>query len=127
MDVPKTVNTDGAPQAIGPYSQAVIIGNLVFASGQIALDPRGDMVAGNIEEQTHQVMQNLSAILRAAGSSLGRAVKATIYLTDLANFSKVNEVYASYLTQPYPARETVAVSELPRGAGLEISMVASLE
>jgi len=120
----KVVKTLNAPQAIGPYSQAVIGGGFVFVSGQIHLKPNGDLVEGTIEEQTHQVMKNLMAILESAKVSFKNVVKVTIYLTDISVFGKVNAVYKSYMVEPYPARETVGVKELPRGAKIEISMIA---
>jgi 2-iminobutanoate/2-iminopropanoate deaminase len=120
------ISTAGAPKAIGPYSQAVRMGNLVFCSGQIALDPeRGTLVGdGDISAQTKRVMENLRAVLEAAGSSLGRVVKTTIFLTDLAEFAAMNEVYAEFFPAEPPARATVQVSALPRGARLEIDAIA---
>lgn len=123
----KAVATDRAPAAIGPYSQAVRAGSLVFCSGQIPLDPKTmEMVGGDdVAAQTRQVMVNLGAVLEAAGASLGGAVKATIFLTDLGDFGAVNEVYASYFTDgPPPARACVEVSALPKGAKVEIEVVA---
>lgn len=118
------VATTGAPRATGPFSQAVINGNMVFTSGQIYLTPDGKLLEGTIEEQAHQVMKNLKAILEAGGASFNDVVKTTIYVTDMANYAKISEVYGSYFKEPYPARETVCVKELPLGAKLEISMVA---
>lgn len=121
------VATEAAPKAIGPYSQAVTatVGKLVFCSGQIPLDPQsGQLVGGDIREQTHRVMKNLDAVLRASGSSLEGVVKTTIFLVDLAHFAAVNEVYASYLGANPPARTTVQVSALPRGAQVEIDAIA---
>jgi 2-iminobutanoate/2-iminopropanoate deaminase len=122
------VATDAAPKAIGPYSQAVIApaGRLVFCSGQIAIDPQtGELAgAGDIRLETHRVMKNLEAILRAAGTSLASVVKSTIYLVDLGNFSAVNEVYATYFPGSPPARATVQVAALPRGARVEIDAIA---
>ncbi len=122
------VATDGAPKAIGPYSQAVIAsaGRLVFCSGQIAIDPRtGEMTgAGDIHQETHRVMKNLEAVLRAAGASFAEVVRSTIYLVDLGNFSAVNDVYASYFPDTPPARATVQVAALPRGAQVEIDVIA---
>lgn len=120
------VATD-APAAIGPYSQGVRAGSFVFLSGQIPLDPAtGQLVAGDITSQTEQVMTNLAAVLRAAGTSLDRVVKTTIYLTDLADFSTVNQVYAQFVGTPPPARATVQVSRLPRDARVEIDAIALL-
>lgn len=119
-----TIKILNAPQAIGPYSQAVIVDNFIFISGQIHLLPNGELVEGTIEEQTHQVMKNLKTILESAGVSFKNVVKTTIYVTDMSVFKKVNEVYKSYMSEPYPTRETVGVKELPLGAKLEISMIA---
>jgi 2-iminobutanoate/2-iminopropanoate deaminase len=122
------VATDAAPKAIGPYSQAVITpaGRLVFCSGQIPLDPRtGELSgAGDIRLETHRVMKNLEAVLRAAGASFADMVKSTIYLVDLGNFAAVNEVYATYFPASPPARATVQVAALPRGAQVEIDAIA---
>ncbi len=122
------IATSDAPKAIGPYSQAVAVpaGRLVFCSGQIPIDPQsGDLVGtGDVREQVHRVMKNLAAVLRAAGSSLDRVVKTTIYLADLGTFSVVNETYATYFTASPPARATVQVAALPRGAQVEIDAIA---
>jgi 2-iminobutanoate/2-iminopropanoate deaminase len=125
------IATPDAPRAIGPYSQAIAArpARLVFCSGQIPIDPHsGEMVgAGDVKEETHRVMQNLRAVLAAAGASLDGVVKATIYLTDLQSFALVNEVYGSYFTGPPPARATVQVAGLPRGAQVEIDAIAVAE
>jgi len=120
------IQTDGAPAAIGPYSQAVRLGELVFCSGQIPLDPKsGEMVGGeDVVAQTHQVMKNLQAVLAAAGSGLDGVLKTTIYLTDLDDFVRVNEAYAGYFPAAPPARATVQVSRLPKGARVEIDAIA---
>ena len=119
------IATEEAPKAIGPYSQAVRVGTLVFLSGQIPLDPQtGEVVTGDIVVQTKRVMENLSAVLRASGVSLSEVVRSTIYLTDLGDFAKVNEVYGSYFPTEPPARATVQVAALPRGASIEIDMIA---
>jgi 2-iminobutanoate/2-iminopropanoate deaminase len=118
------IETPDAPPATGPFSQAIIAGNFVFTGGQIALNPEGKLNQGTIEEQTHQVMKNLNAILTAAGVTFSDVVKATVYITDLSLFGRVNEVYKSYLSEPYPARETTCVKDLVLGARLEISMIA---
>ena len=121
------VETNKAPKAIGPYSQAVVVGNLIFTSGQIPLNPETGVLMGNdIKEQTHRVCQNLKAVLEASGSSLENAVKTVCYLSDMANFSEFNEVYAQYFTQK-PARSCVAVKELPKGALVEVDVVAEKE
>jgi len=121
----ETIATKDAPAAIGPYSQAVRAGELVFLSGQIPLDPAtGQLVEGDIVAQTKRVMENLRAVLTAAGCGFGDVVRTTIYLTDLAHFAKVNETYGAYFQPPYPARATVQVSALPKGAQVEIDAVA---
>jgi 2-iminobutanoate/2-iminopropanoate deaminase len=121
------VATEAAPRAIGPYSQAVISRGLVFVSGQIPLDPAtGQMVAGDIAAQTERVLENLRAILEACGSSLGRVIKTTVYLADLEDFPKVNEVYARYFPSAPPARATVQVARLPRDARIEIEAIAEV-
>jgi 2-iminobutanoate/2-iminopropanoate deaminase len=119
------VQTDNAPAAIGPYSQAIKAGGFVFVSGQIPIDPKtGQFVSGGIAEQTEQVLKNLSAVLEAAGSSLDRVVKTTVFLADMKEFSGMNEVYAKYFSGPPPARATVAAAGLPRDARVEIEAVA---
>jgi len=119
------VQTSGAPAAIGPYSQGIKIPGLVFCSGQIPLDPAsGQMIEGGIREQTERVMNNLKAVLEAAGSSLDNVVRSTIFLADLADFSDVNEVYASFFSEPYPARSTVQVARLPKDARVEVDVIA---
>ncbi len=119
------VATEKAPRAIGPYSQAVISQGLVFVSGQIPLDPAtGQMIEGDIAAQTERVLENLRAILEACGSSLERVVKTTVYLADLDDFPRMNEVYARYFPSAPPARATVEASRLPRGARVEIEAVA---
>ena len=121
----RRVKTDRGPAAIGPYSQAIEAGDFVFVSGQIPIDPAtGSLVTGDVAAQTERVMRNLGAILEAAGSSLDRAVKATIYLKDLKDFEAVNRVYAKSFTGDPPARATVEVAGLPKGALLEIDVVA---
>lgn len=118
------IEASGAPKATGPFSQAIVSGNLVFVGGQIYLTPEGKLLEGSIEEQVHQVMKNLKAILEKAGVSFKDVVKTTIYVTDMSVYGKINEIYGSYMADPFPARETVCVKELPLGAKLEISMVA---
>lgn len=119
------ITTDKAPTAIGPYSQAVRAGGFVFCSGQIPLDPvTGELRGGDVREQTEQVMENIAAVLAAAGLAFGDVVKSTIYLTDLADFATVNEVYGRRFPADPPARSTVGVKELPRGAKVEIEVIA---
>jgi len=119
------IQTDNAPAAIGPYSQAIKAGGFVFCSGQVALDPQtGQFVAGGVAEQTEQVLKNLSAVLEAAGSSLDQVVKTTVFLADMKEFSEMNEVYARFFSEPPPARATVAAAGLPRDARVEIEAVA---
>ena len=120
-----TIETTGAPAPIGPYSQAVKCGDMLFISGQIALDPStGQLLTADTATETHRVMQNLQAVLQEAGMDFRHVVKTTIFLSDMSLFAEVNAVYASYLSGDFPARETVAVSGLPKGANVEISMVA---
>jgi 2-iminobutanoate/2-iminopropanoate deaminase len=119
------INTASAPAPIGPYSQSVKAGGFLFISGQIAINPAtGNVEANSIEEETHQAMKNIAAILTEAGLDFSAVVKTTIFLTDMALFGAVNEVYAGYLSGNYPARETVAVKGLPKGVNVEISMTA---
>ncbi len=123
----KTVCTDSAPQAIGPYSQAVISNNFVFLSGQIALNPEGELIEGSIEDQTHRIMENIGNILQKAGSDMSKVVKTTIFLKDIQDFAKVNEVYGSYFNEGFkPARSTVEVSALPKNVKVEIDLIAEL-
>ncbi len=125
----KAVTAAGAPAPVGPYSQAVVQGELLFVSGQIPLDPKtGSLVDGDIEAQTERVISNLHAILEAAGTSLARVVRTTVYVTDLALFGRVNEVYARFFCgDPPPARATVQVAALPLGAAVEIDAIAALD
>ena len=126
--VKERIQTDNAPQAIGPYSQAVKAGGFVFASGQIPLDPATmQVVEGGIREQTERVMRNLAAVLEAAGSGLDRAVKTTVYLADMNEFAAMNEVYGSFFTDVPPARATVEVKRLPRDVRVEIDVIALAE
>jgi 2-iminobutanoate/2-iminopropanoate deaminase len=119
------VSTPDAPGAIGPYSQAIIAGGFLFASGQIPLDPTtGTITEGGITAQTHQVLQNLGAVLKAAGLSYDRVVKTTVYLSDMANFPAVNEIYATYFPSPAPARATIQAAALPRNVLVEIDLIA---
>ena len=121
------VSTEGAPGAIGPYSQAIHSGDLLFLSGQIPLDPAtGQLVQGSIEDETRQVMRNLEAVLAAAGASFAHVVRTTIYLTNLGDFAAVNQVYGTHFPSAPPARATVQVAALPRGARVEIDAIAHL-
>ena len=123
----QAIKTAAAPQAIGPYEQAIKIDALVFTAGQIPIDPNtGNFVEGGIQEQTRQVLKNLQAVLEAAGSSMDRVVKATVFLKNMADFPAMNEVYGEYFAAAKPARSTVAVAELPRGALVEIDLVATV-
>ena len=121
----KAIHTNQAPAAIGPYSQAIETNGMVFASGQIPIDPAtGQFVEGGIKEQTRQSLTNASHILQAAGTGLKHVVKTTVYLSDIANFAPMNEVYAQFFTEPFPARSAVAVKDLPKGALVEIEVLA---
>ena len=123
----KNIHADGAPAAVGPYVHAVRLGDLVFTSGQVGLDPAtGKLVAGGIEAETRRALQNLEAVLRAAGTGFDRVVKATVFLTDMDEFAAMNGVYAATFGETRPARTTVAVSRLPVGARVEIDLVASV-
>ncbi|MEA2327084.1 MAG: 2-iminobutanoate/2-iminopropanoate deaminase [Thermoanaerobaculia bacterium] len=122
MDI---INSDQAPKAIGPYSQAIRAGNVIYTSGQIALDPAtGALVEGDFAAQAHRVFENLKAVLAAGGATFSNVAKATVYLTDLANFATLNEIYASYFGATKPARTTVGVAQLPKGGLVEIDLIA---
>lgn len=121
----KSIQTDKAPAAIGPYSQAIEVGNLVFCSGQIPIDPAtGEFVEGGIEAQAHQSLTNVRNLLEAAGTSINKVVKTTVFLADMADFATVNGIYAQYFSEPYPARSAVAVKTLPKGALIEVEVIA---
>jgi 2-iminobutanoate/2-iminopropanoate deaminase len=123
----KVIHSDKAPKAVGPYSQAILTGNLVFTSGQIAIDPgSGKLIDGGIKEQARQVMANLSAVLEAAGTDLTRTIKATVFLNDIKNFSEFNEVYSEYFPSNPPARSAFQVAALPLGAMVEIELIATV-
>ena len=123
----KVISTKKAPAAIGPYSQAIRVGNLVYTSGQIPIDPAtGAFVEGGIKEQTRQSLTNVKAILEEAGTSLANVVKTTVFMADMADFADMNSVYAEFFTEPYPARSAVAVKTLPKGALVEIEVIAEI-
>ena len=125
--VRKAIHTDQAPKAIGPYSQAVQVGNTVYMAGQIPLDPvTMQMVEGDFEKEAQRVFENIKAVIAASGGTFAHVVKVTIFLTDFANFAKVNELMARYFSEPYPARSTVAVAALPRNARVEIECTLQL-
>jgi 2-iminobutanoate/2-iminopropanoate deaminase len=122
----KVISTAKAPAAIGPYSQAIQVGNLVYASGQIPIDPAtGSIVAGGIREQTRQALTNVRAILEEAGLTMGNVVKTTVFMADMNDFADMNSVYATFFSEPFPARSAVAVKALPKGALVEIEVVAA--
>lgn len=122
----KALHTDKAPAAIGPYSQAIEVNGMVFASGQIPLDPAtGEVVQGGIKEQTRQALTNASKIMEAAGLSLANVVKTTVFMADMADFAAMNEVYATFFSEPYPARSAVAVKALPKGVLVEVECIAA--
>jgi 2-iminobutanoate/2-iminopropanoate deaminase len=121
----KVIHTDRAPEAIGPYSQAIQAGDFLFLSGQIPLDPKtGELVKGDIRIQTRQVLENIRGVLESQGSGMKDVVKATIFLKEIGNFSQVNEIYATYFPSSPPARSTVEVAKLPKDADIEIEMIA---
>ena len=121
----KEIQSTAAPAAIGPYSQAIEANGMVFASGQIPIDPStGNIVEGGIEQQTHQSLRNVKAVLEAAGTDLAHVVKTTVFLSSITDFANMNEVYAQYFSQPFPARSAVAVKDLPKGALVELEVVA---
>lgn len=124
----QAVSSPDAPKAIGPYSQAVRVGQLLFVSGQVPLDPAtGEIVAGDIAAQTRRVFDNLAAVLKAGGRSFNDVVRTTVFLADMNDFAEVNKVYGSYFSEPYPARATVQVARLPKDARVEIDVIASYE
>ncbi|MBR2946207.1 MAG: RidA family protein [Bacteroidaceae bacterium] len=121
----KAIHTTQAPAAIGPYSQAIEVNGFVFASGQIPIDPAtGEFVEGGIQEQTRQALTNASNILKQAGTDLGHVVKTTVFLSSITDFAAMNEIYAQFFTEPYPARSAVAVKDLPKGALVEVEVLA---
>lgn len=123
----KMIATNDAPAAIGPYSQAVAFGNLLFTSGQIPLKPDGQLLTGGIREQAEQVFRNLEAVLKAAGSDFSKVVKATVFLQDMNQFAELNEVYASFFQSHKPARSTVEVARLPKDVLVEIELIAAID
>ena len=124
----RDVSTENAPSSIGPYSQGIEVGNMVFVSGQGAAEPESrEVVSDDIEEQAEQVMKNISAVLEASGTSLENVVKATVFLTDMGDYNVVNDVYGRYMSNPYPARSAVEVADLPIDAGVEIEVIAEKE
>lgn len=122
----QTISTPDAPQAIGPYSQAIIFGNLIFTSGQIALNSDGEFIGGDIKAQTRQVLENLSAILTEARSGLNKVIKTSVFLADMGDFSAMNEIYEDFFKTHKPARSTIAVKSLPKGALVEIECIAQM-
>lgn len=124
----KVISTPKAPAAIGPYSQAIQVGNLIYTSGQIPIDPAtGQFVEGGIKEQTRQSLRNIQAILQEAGLTMASVVKTTVFMADMADFADMNSIYAEFFTEPYPARSAVAVKTLPKNALVEIEVVAEKE
>lgn len=123
----KKVTTPNAPAAIGPYSQGIIAGGLLFASGQIPLDPAtGTIVSGGIEAQAHQAFTNVKNLVEAAGTTMSAVLKVTVFMADMADFAAVNAIYAQYFTEPYPARSAVAVKSLPKGTLIEVEVIARM-
>lgn len=119
----QSISTDKAPAAVGPYSQAVIAGNMVFVSGQIPVDPKTGNIPENIVDQARQALTNLGEVLKAAGSGLDKAVRVTVFITDISAFADVNKVYAEFFSEPYPSRSCVEVSKLPKGVKIEIDAI----
>ncbi len=122
----KTVSTDKAPAALGPYSQAQIVGNMVYTSGQIGIDPATGTAPADVEGQAHQVFKNLSEILKAAGTDMSKVVKTTVFIKDMNDFAAVNAIYAQYFTEPFPARSCVEVARLPKDFLVECEVIAEL-
>ena len=123
----KKITTPNAPAAIGPYSQAIIANKTIYASGQIPIDPQtGNIVSGGIEAQAHQAFTNVRNLVEAAGTTMSHVVKVTVYMADMADFATVNTIYEQYFTEPYPARSAVAVKQLPKGALIEVDVIAQM-
>lgn len=122
----KTISTEKAPAAIGPYSQAQVTGGFVFTSGQIPIDPETGLVVEGLENQAHQVFKNVAEVLKAAGSDLSKTVKTTVFIKDMNDFAAINEIYAQYFTEPFPARSCVEVARLPKDVLLECEVVAEV-
>jgi 2-iminobutanoate/2-iminopropanoate deaminase len=120
----KYINTDAAPKAVGPYTQAIVSNGFVFCSGQIGLDPKTNELAQGFEAQTHQVLKNLTAVLKAANSGLNKVVKTTVYLVDIGDYVKLSDIYGQYFSEHKPARAAITVAQLPKGALIEIEAVA---
>ncbi len=121
----KVIQTNNAPAAVGPYSQAIELDNLVFASGQIAINPATGEIPEGIEAQAHQALKNAKAVIEASGAKWENVVKTTVFITNVDDFGKVNEIYATYFKQPYPARSCVEISRLPKGALIEVEVIAA--
>lgn len=124
MSIPKLINSDKAPGAVGPYSQALAGAGLIYTSGQLPIDPKTKAIPEDVSTQTATALENLKSVLKAGGSDLGKVLKTTVYLADINDFPAVNEVYAEYFSQPFPARSCFAVKDLPLGARIEIEAVA---
>ena len=122
----KEIKTNNAPAAIGPYSQAVTVGNLLFTSGQIPIDPATGNIPESVEEQAHQAFTNVKNLIEAAGSSIDNVVKTTVFIKNMEDFAKINEIYATYFTEPYPARSCVEVARLPKDVLLEVETIVEL-
>ena len=124
----KVIATSEAPKAVGPYSQAVAVGNFLFCAGQIPLDPAtGDLIEGDVTAQTERVLQNVAGVLRANGMTFAHVVKATVFMVDLGKFADMNAVYSKYFSEPFPARSTIQVAALPKGSQVEIEVIAAAE
>jgi len=128
VSMKKVIATSEAPKAVGPYSQAVAVGNFLFCAGQIPLDPAtGELIEGDVTAQTDRVLQNVAGVLRANGMTFANVVKSTVFMVDLANFAAMNAVYSKYFSEPFPARSTIQVAGLPKGSQVEIEVIAVAE